>query len=333
MDVIMFEVIIWILGILAPFIGVRLFSVANELVESREEADLLRRKVLALKNKEVSLNKLSITYIELLKSMLKNSINTSNLVTTFKKLESSAKKLEKIGIVITRSEINDIKIELQGIFEEVVRKDAAKKVQSEIKAKIREEQREAKMIEQEIRRIAREQQIIEKALSTALKKAGDTHSAEVDALKAKLEDAMERAGRAKSMAQQTRAGYVYVISNTGSFGKDVYKVGMTRRLEPMDRIKELGDASVPFSFDVHMMISCNDAPTLEKNMHKDLSQYRVNKVNNRKEFFKVSIDKIAKFVEKNHGTVDYKAEADAFEYNESKVMSANDMMYIDTVLQ
>jgi len=89
---------------------------------------------------------------------------------------------------------------------------------------------------------------------------------------------------------------VYVISNLGSFGPDVFKVGMTRRLEPMDRVRELGDASVPFAFDVHAMIFSEDAVSLEYKLHQVLDQYRLNKINLRKEFFKLPLDMIEQIV-------------------------------------
>ena len=100
------------------------------------------------------------------------------------------------------------------------------------------------------------------------------------------------------MAQQTRMGYVYIISNIGSFGEQVYKIGLTRRLEPMDRVKELGDASVPFDFDVHAMIRCDDAPALETALHKKFVQKQMNKVNPRKEFFRVMLNEVRAEVEK-----------------------------------
>jgi len=94
----------------------------------------------------------------------------------------------------------------------------------------------------------------------------------------------------------TKLGYVYIISNIGSFGDDVYKIGMTRRIEPMDRVKELGDASVPFPFDVHAMISCQNAPELESRLHRNFDVRRMNKANGRKEFFRVSLEEIVKAV-------------------------------------
>ena len=95
-----------------------------------------------------------------------------------------------------------------------------------------------------------------------------------------------------SRAQMTRSGHVYVISNIGSFGHNVYKVGMTRRLEPMDRVKELGDASVPFPFDVHAMIFTEDAPGLESAIHKRIEEHRLNRVNLRREFFALTLTEL-----------------------------------------
>lgn len=97
-----------------------------------------------------------------------------------------------------------------------------------------------------------------------------------------------------------KAGYVYVISNIGSFGENVYKIGMTRRLEPKDRIDELSCASVPFKFDIHAMIFCEDAPKLEAELHKAFDKYKVNAVNSRKEFFRVDIEKIKEEVRNNY---------------------------------
>jgi hypothetical protein len=103
---------------------------------------------------------------------------------------------------------------------------------------------------------------------------------------------IEEKKRAISQAMLTKTGHVYIISNVGSFGENIFKIGMTRRLEPMDRVKELGDASVPFPFDVHAMIRTSDAPTLENALHDHFDYRRLNLENQRKEFFRVSIDEI-----------------------------------------
>jgi len=118
--------------------------------------------------------------------------------------------------------------------------------------------------------------------------------------------------------QNTRAGYVYIISNLGSFGENVYKIGMTRRLDPTDRVKELGDASVPFRFDTHALIFSEDAPSLENALHKAFHHRRVNKVNNRKEFFHVTLQEIEDEVCRNHNeVVQFTKIAEAKEFRES----------------
>lgn len=131
------------------------------------------------------------------------------------------------------------------------------------------------------------------------------------ALEADKETVLEREANA-------RAGYVYIISNIGSFGENVYKIGMTRRLEPMDRIKELGSASVPFEFDVHAMIFSDDAPSLETALHQKFEKQSMNRVNLRKEFFKVSLDDIEKVVKESYNnTVTFTRIPIAKEYNET----------------
>jgi hypothetical protein len=119
------------------------------------------------------------------------------------------------------------------------------------------------------------------------------------------------------MAQQTKAGHVYIISNIGSFGEDVYKIGMTRRLEPLDRVRELGDSSVPFEFDVHAMIRCDNAPAVEHQLHKQFVLMQVNKTNPRKEFFRLPVDRIHQEVDKLGLQVKWTATAVAREYRET----------------
>lgn len=118
-----------------------------------------------------------------------------------------------------------------------------------------------------------------------------------------------------------RAGYVYIISNIGAFGENVYKIGMTRRLEPLDRIDELSGASVPFKYDVHALIFSDDAPSLETALHKAFEKQKVNKVNNRKEFFNVSLEEIKKIVSENHDkTVEYIDCPSAQQYRETEMI-------------
>ena len=119
------------------------------------------------------------------------------------------------------------------------------------------------------------------------------------------------------MAQQTRTGHVYVISNIGSFGEDVFKIGMTRRLEPTDRVRELSDASVLFEFDVHAMIFSEDAPTLEKQLHRHFLRQQVNKVNPRKEFFRLDLGEIKQELDALGVQTQWTMMAQAREYRET----------------
>ena len=202
--------------------------------------------------------------------------------------------------------------------------------QREIKQQIREEEKARKEMEKAIKDAEKEERLIQKALEKAraeLANANEEQRKEFEAqladLESKLEEAEERGQRALSMAQQTRRGHVYVISNVGSFGENVFKIGMTRRLEPLDRVKELGDASVPFSFDVHAMLYSEDAPTLEKELHRRFNRESVNKVNPRKEFFRTSLAEIKQMVD-NQGIADvhWTMKAEAAEYRESLAIEA-----------
>jgi hypothetical protein len=111
-------------------------------------------------------------------------------------------------------------------------------------------------------------------------------------LNQRLLEAESKNQRALSMAQQIRSGHVYIVSNVGSFGEEVFKIGMTRRLEPLDRIRELGDASVPFELDIHAMIRSEDAPKLERMLHERFDDLRINKVNYKKEFFRLPLERV-----------------------------------------
>lgn len=199
-----------------------------------------------------------------------------------------------------------------------------KDAQAELKRQMREEkQRQDELerrqleAEEEENRLAEQQRVIEEALAQAEGQYKEELERQRSELEQQIADVHAQYERAKSMAQLTKQGHVYVTSNIGSFGEQVFKIGMTRRLEPMDRIKELGGASVPFEFDVHAMISCDDAPALENALHTELNKYRMNKINLRKEFFKVDLQQIIDAVERNHGTVEYVADPVALQYYRS----------------
>lgn len=200
----------------------------------------------------------------------------------------------------------------------------AQEEQRRIREQMREEERARREYEKAMKDAAKEEEMLRKAMEKAQKQiesATEAKKAEYEAkledLKQRLAEAEEKGKRALSMAQQTKHGNVYVISNIGSFGENVYKVGMTRRLDPLDRVRELGDASVPFPFDVHAIIESDDAPGLETALHKALSLMQVNKVNPRKEFFRVTISDIKTMVEKMGLKTAWTMDAEAAEYRET----------------
>lgn len=196
--------------------------------------------------------------------------------------------------------------------------------QRRIKDQIREEERARREFEKAIRDAEKEEEILRKAMEKVQKEVAQASEEQRAGYEAKLQEltdrlhaAEERSQRALSMAQQTRSGHVYVISNIGSFGEEVFKIGMTRRLEPQDRVRELGDASVPFEFDIHAMIYSEDAPTLEKTLHKSFLRTQMNKVNPRKEFFKLPLASIRTEVEKLGAETHWTMAAAAMDYRES----------------
>lgn len=164
---------------------------------------------------------------------------------------------------------------------------------------------------------------LEKARELAKQIAGDDLARlelKIEKIEEEKRELQAKFERAISQAQITRAGYIYVISNIGSFGKGVCKIGMTRRLEPMDRVVELGDASVPYRFDVHTLAFVDDAPRLEKAIHRAFSSKRVNKENHRKEFFLVSPEEVKDVMEHMGIKSSWYYECDAREYRESELM-------------
>ncbi|MGD1820216.1 MAG: DUF4041 domain-containing protein [Pleomorphochaeta sp.] len=203
------------------------------------------------------------------------------------------------------------------------KKQKEKEEQAEIRRQMREEEKLQKEIEDAEKEEIKFQKMFDKAQKDAEKAVGsklDKLKEKMALLEKELKDAHEKNEKAKSMAQQTKSGHVYVISNIGSFGENVYKIGMTRRLEPLERVRELGNASVPFTFDVHAMIYSKDAPQLENILHKKFEEKRVNLVNNRKEFFNVSLEDIEREVKKEFPNSEFILTSEAREYRESQAI-------------
>lgn len=216
--------------------------------------------------------------------------------------------------------------ELNLVYSYQQKKAQEQEEQKEIRAQMLEEEKARREIEREKAKLEKEESQFKNEVDKLMKylsKANDDVEKQlyVDKIR-ELEEKLKLLEKDKEnileREQNTRAGFVYIISNIGSFGEDIYKIGMTRRLEPMDRVKELGDASVPFEFDVHAMIFSEDAPALETILHNTFKEHQVNLVNPRKEFYKVSLSEIEKVVKENYNaTVTFTQVAEAAQYRES----------------
>ncbi|WP_102980993.1 MULTISPECIES: DUF4041 domain-containing protein [Chryseobacterium] len=210
--------------------------------------------------------------------------------------------------------------------------------QRQIREQIREEEKARKEFEKAIKDAEKEEQTLKRLIEKAeaqVSRANEEQKAlfqqKLEELQGKLEQAEEKNQRAISMAQQTKTGNVYVISNIGSFGEHVYKIGMTRRLEPLDRVRELGDASVPFEFDVHAMIYSDDAPALERQLHKKFLKNQLNKINPRKEFFRLDLSDLKNHIETIGINCKWTLLAEAKQYRET--LKLEEEMKTDKILE
>lgn len=307
-----------------------LFNLSVQLKKMESDHRAMARRQEEIDRKA---NEFADRYLKENVSWIGAKLTTRNFASSKKRLLKVIDACRAIGFDLPEAREIELVEDLKRDYERALRDEFAREEQARIRAQIREEEKLAREIEREIQDAEREQAAVEAALETALQEAMDEHSAEVEHLRARLKEAEEKAQRARSRAEMTKSGHVYVLSNIGSFGEGIFKVGMTRRLEPMDRVKELGDASVPFPFDLHMMISSDDAPALENALHRELHRLRLNKVNLRKEFFRVDLDCIREIVESHHGQVDYVADPGALEYRESVGMTEQDYEFVEQAVE
>lgn len=257
-------------------------------------------------------------------------VKYNNIETSVRKIVKSAEQIQKLGTImsvyINQSYIDLKIVELYLAFEYQQKKQQEKEEQREFRAQQREEAKLKKEIEEKRKKIKKEQTHYQQALKNLLsqiKEHGETE--DLIAKKAELETELSNIDKSIKdidyREAKQKAGYVYVISNVGSFGENIYKIGMTRRLEPQDRVDKLGDASVPFKFDVHAMIFSDNAPALEAALHRAFEDRKLNMVNTRREFFYVTLDEIKQVVKENFDkTVEFIDFPDAEQYRTSLKM-------------
>ena len=253
----------------------------------------------------------------------------NNIGKSKEKIFKAFMDINKLGTV-SHSEITrpylDLKFEeLALAYEYEVKKHEQKEEQRLIREQMREEekvQRESERIQQEADEEAKlYKKVLEKArleLGVATKEEANALMEKISVLEEKLKAAQDRKERAISQAQQTKVGNIYIISNIGSFGENIFKIGMTRRFDPMERVRELSDAALPFQFDVHAIIHSENAPQFERDLHNKFTNNRINRVNNRKEFFNITLDEIESFVkQETNAEIQFTKMAEAREYRQT----------------
>lgn len=259
-----------------------------------------------------------------------SKVKYNNFDVSLKKIHQSANSIERLGksmsLKITQKYIDWKEEELTLAFEYQQKKQEEKEAQKAARAEMREAARLQKEIEAQRKKIEKEQTHYQTAYEKLLKQLEENpDNADLLTKKSELENQLNDIDKAIKdidyREANQRAGYVYIISNIGAFGENVYKIGMTRRLDPQDRVDELGDASVPFNFDVHAMIFSDDAPALEAALHKAFEDRKLNMVNTRREFFNVTLDEIKEVVKKNFDkTVEFIDVPDAEQFRVSQKM-------------
>lgn len=261
-----------------------------------------------------------------------SKVKWNNAAKTKERIKKACEKINNLGgsqkVFITQDFLKLKLDELALTYEYEQKKYEEKEEQRLIREQMREEEKAQRELEKAKREAEDEERRFLKALEKAKQELQGKSTVnttvlqeQIRDLEHKLQEAHDRKERAIAQAQLTKVGHIYVISNVGSFGEDVYKIGMTRRLDPLDRVRELGDASVPFHFDIHAIIYSENAPQMEYELHKKFADRRLNRVNHKKEFFKVSLEEIEAFVKQHaNAEIEFTKLAEAREYRETITM-------------
>jgi hypothetical protein len=263
-----------------------------------------------------------------------DNVKFNNMEVNEKRVEKSFEELNKLGRIMQANIVDTYKKlkyeELYLAFEYQQKKQEEKEEQKRVREELREQQKLEQEIRQAREKLAKEKKHFTKAINELESRLNEAKNdservlmlEKLDEVKGQYSELEKEEKVIDYREENAKAGYVYIISNIGSLGENVYKIGMTRRLEPLERIDELGDASVPFEFDVHALIFSENAPALEAKLHDHFYKSRINKLNDRKEFFKADIHEIEKVVKENYDkVVDVVKEASAEQYRESLLMA------------
>lgn len=262
-------------------------------------------------------------------------VTVRNVDTVRGKINRTYELLNKIfdqdGIAIRKSFFNLKLKELSFVYSYMTKLEEEKEIRKAIREQMVEEEKVRRELEKAKQKLDKDEAQFQKEINKLMiymQKSQDEaqtqlYKDKIDELEQKIKEVEANRADVENREANAKAGFVYIISNIGSFGENVFKIGMTRRLEPMDRIAELSSASVPFPFDVHALIFSDDAPALEAVLHQHFTNERVNKINTRKEFFRVELEKIKTLVqEKHNATTKFIDIPEAAEYRETLKLEA-----------
>lgn len=323
----------------------------NRLAEIREmQKKFIKNKTAAIGGDNFTFNNSKPQGKKLIDNVKKNMLSTfnleceiatanvkfSNITAQEKRIEKAFEKTNNLGNIFTVQIVREYKqLKMEELFlayEYQKKVEDEKEEKREERERLKEEARAAKEIEERKKELEKEQKHYTSALDKFKEQLVNcTDETEKAILEEKIQDIQTNLDEVNKGIEDVdyrqankRAGYVYIISNLGAFGENVYKIGMTRRLDPMERVNELGDASVPFKFDVHSLIFADDAPALESALHKHFDNKKVNMVNYRREFFEADLDEIQEVVKQNFDqTVEFIKIKEAEEYRESLKIKEN----------
>ncbi|MBB6462186.1 GIY-YIG nuclease family protein [Flammeovirga kamogawensis] len=285
--------------------------------------DLERELVVKGDNLTALANRLINDYVD----FLSTKVTSSNYVEVKHQLEEIFEFCEVHSFKDEEGKAKSKK-DLKHRFEELVRKEIQVQEQTRLQNQMHDEKVMQGKVKQELERLKLEKENLSEALNTAVQEANEK---QVELLQLKLNRVEENIERATSQSKNTTSGFVYILSNFGAFGEDVFKIGMTQDENPNRLINEFGNATVPYPFDIHAMIPSDNAAVLLETLHSQLNKYRVNRVDLEKNFFSVSIQNIIDIVEEVEGKVTFTKDPEALEYFRSMETTAEELNYLSKI--
>ncbi|HEX6961058.1 MAG TPA: GIY-YIG nuclease family protein [Lacipirellula sp.] len=261
---------------------------------------------------------------------------------TARNFEASRRRLQEViefcrenDYPISPRKEEDLLAQLTHRYNRELRLEQERQRRDAVSARLQAEQRVHQQMQSEITRVEAQRSAIRRRLNDAkaASESAESSSTTLNKLKAELAAAEQKARDATSIAQHARAGHVLVLSNVGSFGEGVFKIALSRRIDPLEAVSELAREATPFPFDVHMVVSSENASELVNTLHEALHDCRVNRIDLGKDFFRTDIEAIWRLIVAHHGGVECQREAPADEFRESQAMSDERFAHVTQMMR